>query len=213
MAGVRRGVLISFEGVEGSGKTTQAQALVEWLSRHKISHIFVREPGSTAVGEAIREILLNSKYRMMHSKCEVLLFLAARSQLTYEKILPSLQQKKVIITDRFADSTFAYQVYARNLPQRLLTVFNRFATAGIKPDLTFLVDIDISKGRERGVFDDRMETEDMLYHQRVRDAYLRIARRAQKRIKTLDGAAPIDVLRNEVIGFVKDLLTRKGYTV
>jgi dTMP kinase len=213
MAGIKRGVLISFEGVEGSGKTTQAQALVEWLSHKKISHIFVREPGGTVVGEAIREILLNSKYRVMHSKCEVLLFLAARSQLTYEKILPSLQQKKVVVSDRFADSTFAYQVCARNLPQRLISVFNRFATAGITPDLTFLVDIDISKGRERGIFDDRMEREDMLYHQNVREAYLRIARRAKKRIKTLDGVAPIDALRNEVINHVENLLIRKGYTL
>ncbi len=213
MVGIKRGVLISFEGVEGSGKTTQAHALVEWLSQKKIPHVFVREPGGTVVGEAIREILLNSKYRMMHSRCEVLLFLAARSQLTYEKILPSLQQKKVVITDRFADSTFAYQVYARNLPQRLLSVFNRFASAGIKPDLTFLMDIDISEGRARGIFNDRMETENMLYHQNVREAYLRMARRARKRIKTLNGAAPIDALRSEVIDYVKKLLMRKGYTL
>lgn len=211
MKGVRRGVLISFEGVEGSGKTTQAQALVEWLLHKNISHIFVREPGGTVVGEAIREILLNPKFREMHKKCEVLLFLAARSQVTYEKILPSIQQKKVVVSDRFADSTFAYQVYARHLPQRLISVFNRFATAGIMPDLTFLVDIDISKGRERGVFDDRMETEDTGYHERVHEGYVRLARKAKKRIKILDGEKSVDALRQEVIKHTKKILIRKGY--
>ena len=211
MKGVRRGVLISFEGVEGSGKTTQAQALVEWLSHKNISHIFVREPGGTVVGEAIREILLNPKFREMHKKCEVLLFLAARSQVTYEKILPSIQQKKVVVSDRFADSTFAYQVYARHLPQRLISVFNRFATAGIMPDLTFLVEIDISKGRERGVFDDRMETEETGYHERVHEGYVRLARKAKKRIKILDGEKSVDALRQEVIKHTKKILIRKGY--
>ncbi len=211
MKGIKRGVFISFEGVEGSGKTTQAQALVEWLDRKNISHIFVREPGGTVVGEAIREILLDPRFREMHKKCEVLLFLAARSQVTYEKILPSIQQRKVVVSDRFSDSTFAYQVYARNLPQRLISVFNRFATAGIMPDLTFLVDIDISKGRERGVFDDRMETEGVGYHERVHDGYLRLADKAKKRIKILDGEKPVDILRNEVIEHAKRILIRKGY--
>ena len=165
MHGVRRGVLITFEGVEGSGKTTQAKFLVDWLIARNIPHIFIHEPGSTKVGEAIRRILLNAENKEMHQKCEVLLFLAARSQLTYEKIIPALQQKKVVVADRFSDSTYAYQVYGRDLPRRLISVFNRFATAGIKPDLTFLFDLDIAEGRARGVFDDRMEKAGKTYHQ------------------------------------------------
>lgn len=211
MHGVKRGVLISFEGVEGSGKTTQAKALTDWFAKKQVPNIFVREPGGTVVSEAIREILLNPRYKEMNPRCEVLLFLAARSQLTYGKILPAIQQKKIVVTDRFADSTFAYQIHARHLPQRLISIFNRFATAGIKPDLTFLVDIDVSKGRGRGVFDDRMETEDEVYHQKVREGYLRLAHRAKKRIKILDGVKSVDVLKSEVIDYAKDLLTRKGY--
>ena len=213
MHGVRRGVFISFEGVEGSGKTTQAKALVDWLSERDIPHVFIREPGGTAVGEAIREILLNPAHRGMHAKCEVLLFLAARSQVIYEKILPALQKKKVVVSDRFADSTYAYQVYARNLPRRLLSVFNRFSTAATKPDLTFLVDIEVQKGRERGVYDDRMETENDAYHQRVREGYLRLAHRSKKRIKILNGEKPLEILKNEVFDYVKDLLIRKGYSL
>ncbi len=213
MHGVKRGVLISFEGVEGSGKTTQAKALVEWLERSNLPYIFVREPGSTSIGEAIRKILLNPEYKDMNARCELLLFLAARSQLVYEKILPALQQRKVVVADRYADSTIAYQVYGRNLPQRLVSIVNRISSAGIKPDLTFLVDIDVAKGRERGVFDDRMEIEHEAYHHRVRAGYLRLAHRAKKRIKVLNGLKSIDELRDEVIYHVKEFLLRKGYDV
>ncbi|MGB3341794.1 MAG: dTMP kinase [bacterium] len=211
MHGVRRGVLITFEGVEGSGKTTQAKNLVAWLGERKITHIFVREPGGTMVGEAIRNILLNPAYKEMHRKCEVLLFLAARSQLIYERILPAIEQKQVVVADRFYDSTYAYQVCARDLPPRLISVFNRFATAGIKPDLTFLFDLDIAKGRKRGIFDDRMETAGNTYHEKVREAYLQVARRAKKRIKILDGEKDLDKLENEVIEYAKAFLIRKGY--
>ncbi len=211
MHGVRRGVLITFEGVEGSGKTTQAKNLVDWLEQRKISHIFVREPGGTTVSEAIRNILLNPAYEEMKSKCEVLLFLAARSQLIYERILPALQQKQVVVADRFYDSTYAYQVCGRALPPRLISVFNKFATAGIKPDLTFLFDLDIAKGRKRGIFDDRMETVGSTYHEKVRKAYLQLAHRAKKRIKILDGERKLDELANEVIECAKAFLMRKGY--
>jgi dTMP kinase len=211
MAGVRRGVFITFEGVEGSGKTTQAHALVDWLSMHNIPHLFVREPGGTAVGEMIREILLNPENKAMNPKCEVLLFLAARSQLMYDKILPALQKKQIVVSDRFADSTYAYQTYARNLPQRLIAIFNRFATAGIKPDLTLLFDIDVTEARKRGIFDDRMESEREDYHRRVREGYLTLAHRAKKRVKILEAVKPVEILKGEVVSYVKTLLVRKGY--
>lgn len=213
MHGVKRGILISFEGVEGSGKTTQAKALADWLALHKIPHVFVRDPGSTEIGEKIRDILLDRKNRGMHAKCELLLFLAARSQLAYEVMLPALMDKKIVITDRFSDSTYAYQCYARGLPLRLVTVFNRFAAAGLKPDITFLVDVDAAKRRERGKFTDRMETEAEDYHQKVQRGFLLMARRAKKRFRVLDGEKSIDELHHEVVHHVKEILTRKGYKI
>jgi dTMP kinase len=213
MHGIRRGILITFEGVEGSGKTTQAENLVAWLGQKHIPHIFVREPGGTSISEAVRDILLNPKYGEMHKKCEVLLFLAARSQLVYEKILPAVEQKKVVVADRFYDSTYAYQVCGRALPARLISVFNRFAAAGLKPDLTFLFDIDITEGRARGIFDDRMETAGEKYHEQVRKGYLKLAHRAKTRIKVLDGAKDLNELRRKMIEYTRTLLVRKGYKV
>ncbi len=213
MHGAKRGVFISFEGVEGSGKTTQAEALANWLQENRIPHIFVRDPGTTKIGERIRDILLDKEYREMNAKCEVLLFLAARSQLTYEKILPALREKKVVVTDRFSDSTFAYQCYARQMPRRLISIFNRFAAAGIKPDLTFLVDIDTTKRYERGKFTDRMETETEGYHQRVRRGYRALAARAKKRFKILDGDETVDAIHESVVHYVRELLQRKGYKI
>lgn len=208
-----RGLFISFEGVEGCGKTTQADALVDWLKGKDIPVVYIRDPGGTDIGEAVRTILLDPEFRTMHAKCEVLLFLASRSQLTYEKIIPALSKRQIVVTDRYADSTLVYQAYARDLPGRLIAVFNRFATAGLKPDLTFLVDIDIARGRARGVFDDRMERESLLYHERVREGYLRLARKAKKRIKVLDGEKEVRSLNQEVIAHVKTIMARKGYTL
>lgn len=211
MHGLKRGVLISFEGVEGSGKTTQAKALVDWLVVSRLPHIFIRDPGSTYIGERIRDILLDKESRGMHAKCEVLLFLAARSQMTYEIILPALREKKIVVTDRFADSTFAYQCHARGLPQRLISVMNRFAAAGLKPDLTFLIDIDTAKRKERGKCTDRMETETDGYHREVRRGYELLAGRSKKRFRVISGEKPVDVVREEVIHHVRDMLVRKGY--
>ncbi|MGQ9534168.1 MAG: dTMP kinase [bacterium] len=207
---MKRGLFITFEGVEGSGKTTQAQALAEWFDKEGIPYVLVRDPGTTAVGEKIREILLDPK-NTIHPKCEVILFLAARSQLVYERILPALQENKIVISDRFFDSTYAYQIYGRGLPERLLTIFNRFASAGLKPDLTFLVDLDVANGQARGKCIDRMEKQDHSYHKSVRAGYLKLARRAKKRIKVLDGKKPVDMLKEEVINFVKILMIRKGF--
>lgn len=213
MPGVKRGVLISFEGVEGSGKTTQATALVKWLTEKGLPTLFVREPGSTTVSEKIRHILLDPEVTDMHPKCEVLLFLAARVQLVYQKILPALLEKTIVVTDRYIDSTFAYQIYARNLPKRLLSIFNRFASAGLKPDITLLFDIDINEGRKRGVFEDRMETQELQYHEKVRQGYLTRARRARKRIKVLPGAQTFEDLHKQVINHTTNLLKRKGFRV
>ncbi|UCD19239.1 MAG: dTMP kinase, partial [candidate division WOR-3 bacterium] len=163
------------------------------------------------IGERIRDILLDNRSRGMHAKCEVLLFLAARSQMTYEIILPALREKKIVVTDRFADSTLAYQCHARGLPQRLISVMNRFAAAGLKPDLTFLIDIDVEKRKERGKFEDRMETEAEGYHRKVRRAYETLAGRSKKRFKVICGEMPINVVHAEVIRYVEDILSRKGY--
>uniref|UniRef100_A0A7C4TIK8 Thymidylate kinase n=1 Tax=candidate division WOR-3 bacterium TaxID=2052148 RepID=A0A7C4TIK8_UNCW3 len=209
---MNRGLFITFEGVEGSGKTTQARLLAQWLEKEGLPFILVREPGGTLVSEKIREILLSTQNNI-HPRCEVLLFLAARSQLVYEKILNAIREKKIVIADRFSDSTFAYQVFGRGLPKRLISIFNRFACAGLKPDLTFLVDIDVTQGRNRGKFLDRMETQNEMYHQKVREGYLKLAKRAKKRIKVLNGEKSVEELHREVVDYVKDLLKRKAYKI
>ncbi len=205
----KRGLLITFEGVEGSGKTTQAKALAEWFENNGYPCILVRDPGTTSAGEKIREILLSPE-NSIHPRCEVLLFLAARSQLVYERILPAIMEKKIVVSDRFFDSTYAYQIYARRLPKRFITIFNRFASAGLSPDLTFLVDIDIAEGRARGKYVDRMEQEKISYHNKVREGYLELARRAKKRIKILDGRRSVEELKVEIVDHVKRFLERKG---
>jgi len=206
-----RGVLVSFEGVEGSGKSTQAERLVKRLARLDVTCLVAREPGGTDIGEAIRTILLDPKNKEMHGLTELFLYLASRNQLVREKVMPALAEGKVVILDRFGDSSTAYQGYGRELGEKLVARMNKLATAGLKPSLTLLVDVPIEVGQGRKAYGvlDRLERERVEFHERVRQGYLRVARRAPGRMKVLDGTLPADELERMIFSHVEELLKRK----
>lgn len=207
-----RGVLISFEGIEGCGKSTQAKLLYEYLKEKGISCILVREPGGTKIGEEIRKILLDERYPKMSSKTELFLYLAARAQLLEEVILPALQQRKVVICDRFCDSTLAYQGGGRNLKIEKVSQINKYTANKLKPNLTILIDIPLSVSRERIAQEekDRLEKENEEFHKRVREIYFFLAKRAPKRIKIFEGTKNIEDLHLEIRTKVIEFLTKKG---
>jgi len=207
-----RGVLITFEGGEGSGKTTQAERLANRLAALGLPCLLLREPGGTEVGEAIRGILLDPMHGQMHGLTELFLYLASRNQLVREQVLPALAAGKVVILDRFSDSSAAYQGYGRGLGEKLVSRLNKPAGAALRPNLTVLVDVPVEVGRARkqtGVLD-RVEQERVEFHQRVREGYLKVARRALGRIKVVDGTRPIHELEGLVFHHVEALLKRKG---
>ena len=207
-----RGVLITFEGVEGSGKSTQAERLASRLEALGIPLLFSREPGGTEIGEEVRAVLLDPQHSDMYGLTELFLYLASRHQLVREKLLPALAAGKVVILDRFADSSVAYQGAGRGLGGKPVARLNKVATADLKPNLTVLVDVPVTVGRGRkdsGVLD-RLERERVEFHERVRDRYLQLARRAPGRVKVVDGALPPNELERVVFGHVEQLLKRKG---
>jgi dTMP kinase len=207
-----RGVLITFEGVEGSGKSTQAERLHRWLSGQGVRCLLSREPGGTRIGDRIRDVLLDRDSRAMDGLTELLLYLASRRQHVSEVVLPALRQGQVVILDRFSDSSVAYQGAGRELGARPVARLNKLATSGLKPHLTLLVDLPVAVGRERkrAACLDRLELERVQFHERVRAGYLQMARRAAGRFRVLDGSRTADDLEREVRGLVKELLTRKG---
>ena len=167
------GRLVTFEGIDGSGKSTQVQLLEQELKRIRVQFITFREPGGTNLSEKIREILLDKKNIELSSTAESLLFAAARAQLTTEKIKPALDEGKFVICDRFIDSTIAYQGYGRGLDINDLEMINNIATDGLTPDLTFILDINPSKAVERmdTVASDRMEATGVDFFRKVREGY------------------------------------------
>jgi dTMP kinase len=206
-----RGVLITFEGVEGSGKSTQAERLAKRLAALGVSCLASREPGGTKIGEGIRSILLNPHHNEMHGLTELFLYLAARNQLVRQDVLPALAAGKVVVLDRFADSSMAYQGSGRGLGEKLVARLNKLATAGLKPNLTVLVDVPVEVGQGRkgsGVLD-RLERERVEFHERVRNGYLRVARRAPGRFRVVDGMLLPGELERLVFGHVEELLKRK----
>jgi dTMP kinase len=183
-----RGLLITLEGIDGCGKSTQAERLNRTLEKSGVPFVPVREPGGTEVGEDIRQILLDNRYSIS-LQTELMLYMAARSELTGQVIIPALQAGKVVLCDRFTDSTLAYQGYGGGADLNLIRFLNHKATGGIIPDLTILLDITVEEAAERrGASADRMESKDIRYHQRVRLGYLEIARREPQRVKILDAA-------------------------
>lgn len=187
---MKKGYFITFEGAEGSGKSTQIRNAVSFLVKKGCSVLMLREPGGTRISEAIRKILLDKDLKEMADVTELLLYLAARAQIVREKIIPALKKGKVVICDRFEDSTWAYQGFGRRIPLRSIDEASRLVRGSLKPDLTFVLDIDITKGLARGGRHDRIEREAFSFHRRVRQGFLALAKKDPKRMVVLDTSKP-----------------------
>jgi len=205
-----RGIFISFEGSEGSGKSTQARLLSDWLRTQGISTILTREPGGTPIGERIREVLLSPDHREMDPITELFLYLASRRQHIKELIEPSLKEGKIVITDRFSDSTMAYQGYGRGLDLSLIESLNRTATGGLSPDLTILLDVDVREGLSRnlGIKSDRLEIEDIEFHEKVRRGFIEIAKKEPKRVFIVETKNGIKKTHDEILAIVREWIQR-----
>ncbi|MFT8318680.1 MAG: dTMP kinase [Sporolactobacillus sp.] len=199
-----RGKFITFEGPDGSGKSTQIRRFAEWLKANQIPFILTREPGGTLIGDQIRAMVLNPENRRMTGNTEILLYAASRSQHVEEKILPALDQGQMVLCDRFTDASIAYQGYGLGQDVAMVQTINQFATGGLIPDRTYLIDVSPEIGRqrmrqrqgepERGINAssgdlDRIEARALAYHARVREGFLQLYRENKQRIYLVDGAA------------------------
>ena len=201
------GALITFEGVEGSGKTTQMMRLARWLRRHGRKVELTREPDGTRLGVAVRGLFKRPGIQPK-PLVEVFLFMAARQQHVTEKIRPWLDRGRVVLCDRYADATVAYQGYGRGVDLDLIRELNARATSGVMPDLTLLFDLDPAVGlrRIRGRSLDNFEREKLAFHRRVRDGYLEILRAEPKRLRSRRPDRPPDVVEAEVRAIVEEFL-------
>ncbi len=197
------GLFVTFEGIDGCGKTTQLARAKELLEKKNVPCVVTREPGGTVIGEKIRSIILSPEHGAMCSPCEALLYLAARAQIVSEIVLPGLRRGAVVLSDRFSDATFAYQGNGRKLDMPLLVAMNDFATLGAQPSLTFLFDISVECSRRRlaasGKTADRLEGSGAAFYEDVRQGYLSLARRFPHRIAVLSGEMPVEEL-SKIVG-------------
>ncbi len=207
---LKKGIFITFEGVEGCGKSTHAKGIFKHLKGMGYDCLLTREPGGTKIGEMIRRILLSPGNTSLNDITELFLFEANRSQVVDELIRPALKKKMIVICDRFFDATMAYQGYANGLDKRMVDRMNILATGGLKPDLTIILDINVKEGLRRAArfgIKDRMENKTVRYHNRVRRGYKDIARREPRRVKLISQRADMDktqeLIRREVSLVVK----------
>lgn len=204
-------MLITFEGIEGCGKTTQSDLLYQYLAQAKYSVIKTREPGGTALGEAVREVLLHRDLSVFPLS-ELLLVMAVRAQHMEEVISPALADGKIVICDRFVDATYAYQGYGRSIDLGIIETLNRLVTKGARPNLTVLLDcdVDMAMKRKRAASQamDRFEQEDISFHARIRNAYLEMAREDARRFFVVDGSLDRSeahrIIREKVEGFLRN---------
>lgn len=193
------GKFITFEGSEGCGKSTQSRMLYRFLKAKGLDVIYLREPGGTKLSEKIRKILLDYKNDNMSQVSELLLYMASRAQAVEEIIKPALKRNKIVICDRFLDSTIAYQGYGLGIDIKLIKYIGRFVTGGINPDMTIFLDLPVVKGLNgRNRIKDRIERRDFSYHQRVRQGYFKIASLELKRVKIITVEKDKAVTQNKI---------------
>ncbi|MBM7606592.1 dTMP kinase [Metabacillus crassostreae] len=203
------GKFITFEGPEGAGKTTVLERLMKDLTEAKSEVIFTREPGGILIAEKIREVILNKDHIEMDSRTEALLYAAARRQHLVEKVIPEINKGKNVFCDRFIDSSLAYQGYARGLGIDEVLSINEFAINGIMPDLTFYFKIDPKVGLERIAVNsdreiNRLDLEDLSFHQKVQDGYQKVIERFQERIVIINAEQTIDQVVSDVKRVLKE---------
>lgn len=204
-----RGIFVTFEGIEGCGKTTQAKKLTNYLRKRGFNVLETREAGGTEIGEKIREILHDTRNTKMDPMTEVFLFEAARRQHIIEIIKPSLDRGEIVICDRFMDATIAYQGYGRSLRKSILKKLNSLATDNIVPHITFLLDMEVNTGLKRAekrrntlnfpFIIDRYEAENLRFHESIRQGYLKIAKKEPERFIILDANQDIESIHSIII--------------
>ena len=208
-------LFITFEGVEGSGKTTQIRLLKRYLVQRGIPCKVTREPGGCSISEKVRKILLNPGHQGMSPLSELFLYEAARVQHVKEAVIPFLKEGGVVLCDRFGDASIAYQGYGRGIDPALIRALNRYAYQGIKPDITFLLDCPSTVGLKRALDrnriqgndkQDRFEREEIKFHRRVRNGYLTLARKEPRRIKMIDGREGEEKVFEKIRAIVDELI-------
>lgn len=205
------GTLISFEGPEGAGKSSILEAILPLLEEKEITYITTREPGGVDIAEQIRQVILDPDHTSMDAKTELLLYIASRRQHLVERVLPALAVGKVVLMDRFIDSSVAYQGYGRGLSVEAIEWLNQFATDGLKPDLTLYFDLDVEEGlariarnHEREV--NRLDLEGLELHQKVRQGYLALAEKEPERIVKIDASQPFEAVLADVLTILEKRL-------
>jgi len=202
-------MFISLEGPEGSGKTSQLPALAEYLRQHGFSVLTTREPGGTSIGEQIRTVLHTLENKEMNPRTEILLFQASRAQLVEQIIKPQLTKGGVVLSDRYADSTLAYQGYGHQIDIESLRVLVTFATGGLKPDLTILLDVDVETGLRRKELKgewNRLDAYDLEFHKRVRQGYLQLVQAEPERWVVVDASHSPKKVQDELRRVVAERL-------
>jgi dTMP kinase len=219
MAEKNRGYFITFEGIEGSGKSTVASEVLERFLQAGLECIITREPGGNEISEKIREILLDPGNMSISPRTELLLYVASRAQLVCEVIGPALEGGTSVLCDRFMDASVAYQGWARDLGEDIVEDLNAFAVAGTVPDRTYLLDIEVGDGFERGPDRreaegqrnrDRLELEKRDFHEKVREGYLRIAAREPGRVVVINASSTLEEVIEAVTGNLRRLPGLKG---
>ena len=205
-------MFITLEGPEGSGKSTQIKRLAKRLEDLGYPVITTREPGGTSIGDQIRHVLVRMENKELHPRTEILLFLAARAQLVEQLIKPALQDGKIILCDRYGDSTLAYQGYGHGLDLEKLRQMLDFATDHLKPDLTILLDLDVKMGLMRKKAEDewnRLDAYEVLFHERVREGYQKLACEEPERWRIVDASQGIDAVQDDLYRIVLDALHKQ----
>lgn len=208
-----RGLFFTFEGIDGCGKSTQVKEALRWLELQGLPVTVTREPGGTVISEKIREILICADHKEMVNECELLLYLAARAQHVREKIIPAIEKGNIVICDRFQEATFAYQGFGRNIDLDFLKQVNKFATGGLVPDLSFILDLDVENSFKRIEImkknKDRIELGGKEFFDKIREGYKKLALLEPQRVKILDGSLSVTELAQIIKGNIKKIIENK----